>query len=351
MDRNFKILIAGVFLLAFAVYVDDYFFRYSAAEKKKIKEEAILIQEGGVFKSLAGGDLLQNQKFDGAFLSAKNSDIVPSKAAAYSAVSAQDDNVLEAKGIYVFDLTKNKEVFLKNSETRFPLASLTKLMTAVAALENMAENSIITISENAIKQEGDSGFITGEKWSLSDLIDVMFVASLNDAAYAILEAVEKNLNDNGVEENFTPRKEFIGLMNAKAKNLKMSQTAFYNATGLDINGVKSGAYGSPKDIAVLIKYILEKHPRILLKTKEKLIIANPLNGKPRVFYNTNNLIGKISGIEGGKTGFTELSGGNLVLVRNGGENHKYLIIILGSSFYGRFTDAEKIIKMLVIRNF
>lgn len=342
MKNEIKIFVICVFSLAISLSASDYFLNPA------VKNEGGILTAGTV--KIGGGDVLdghQSLNFTVASPSFKkdtaNSGEVNSKntdVLSGGGVSKFSKIPFEAKFVYVFDIARGKEVFGKNADLKSPLASVAKLMTAVIALQNTADDSIITVSENAIRQEGDSGFIVGEKWYLYDLIDVMLVSSSNDAAYAVFETVEKNLNDNAIKENF------VGLMNAKAKDLKMFKTVFYNATGLDINETKAGAYGSPKDIAVLMEYILEKYPRIFLKTKEKIITAGSLNGSSRDFYNTNTLLGKISGIEGGKTGFTNLSGGNLVFVFEKTPQEKFIIVILGSAYDGRFYDAKRIIDVL-----
>lgn len=343
MKNEMKIFVIYIFLLAISLSANDYFLNFAVKN-----ESGILTAETA---KIGGGDFLDEHQSSNLAVAppslkkdtvnlrevnSKNIDVLSG-----GDVSKFSKIPFEAKSVYVFDIARGKEVFGKNADLKLPLASVAKLMTAVIALENSPPYSaVFAISENAVKQEGDSGFIVGEKWYLYDLIDVMLVSSLNDAAYAVFEAVEKLLNDNAVKENF------VGLMNRKAKDLKIFKTVFYNATGLDINETKSGAYGSPKDTAVLVEYILEKYPRIFLKTKEKLITAGSLNGSSRVFYNTNILLGKISGIEGGKTGFTNLSGGNLVFVFEKTPQEKFIIVILGSSYDGRFYDAERIIDVL-----
>lgn len=233
---------------------------------------------------------------------------------------------LEAKAVYVFDLANNKEIFAKNSEAQLPLASLAKLMTAVIARESLESDSAITISKEALNQEGDSGFSAGEKWRLNDLINIMLVSSSNDAAFVIAE------NAGG-----------LAALNKKARELNLEQTFFLNETGLDINSEISGAYGSARDIIFLIKYILENEPEILAKTTEESFFAVSLGGKPRDFENTNKIVNKIPGFIAGKTGFTDLAGGNLAIVFDAGFDHPFIAVVLGSSFDGRFTDMEKLV--------
>lgn len=251
---------------------------------------------------------------------------------------------LEAKAVYVFDLANNKEIFAKNSEAQLPLASLAKLMTAVVARESLESDFAITISKEALNQEGDNGFSAGEKWLLDDLIDIMLVSSSNDAAYAVA-ASGFQLAASGSNQSYQSNQndKFIELMNKKAKELNLEQTFFLNETGLDVNSETSGVYGSAKDITFLIKYILENEPEILAKTREESFLAVSLGEKPRDFENTNKIVNKIPGFIAGKTGYTDLAGGNLAIVFDAGFNHPIIAVVLGSSFEGRFNDMEKLV--------
>lgn len=234
---------------------------------------------------------------------------------------------VDARGVYIFDLKNKKEIFGKNAEIKFPLASLAKLMTAVAALENLDEEEIVEISKDAINEYGESNLSLYEKWKLYDLIDIMLVNSSNDAAYAISEKF-KQIRGKGI----------TGIMNEKAKELGMNKTVFYNSTGLDL-GKYAGAYGTPKDIGILMNYIFINHPRLFLKTKEKSIFVTAISGEYKNFVNTNIYVDKLENLIGGKTGFTGLSGGNFSFIFSKGENSYYSVVMLNSSFTGRFNDA------------
>ena len=244
---------------------------------------------------------------------------------------------LNAKSVFVYDLTENKEIFARDGEKQFPLASLTKLMTAVAAADNLSRNAVLEISEIALNEEGDNGFFAGEKWNAEDLINIMLVSSSNDAARALAENIEK-----AVYEKTGIRKKIQNIMNEKAFELGMKQTMFFNPTGLDISRASPGSFGSAKDVFVLLKYILEKNAGILSETKNKSFFAAPLNQDSREFLNTNLLLDSVPEIMFGKTGYTDLSGGNLALVLRI-KKTDYAVIILNSGFYSRFYDTEKII--------
>ena len=110
---------------------------------------------------------------------------------------------LVADSAIVFDVRMNKILFSKNAEERLPLASLTKLMTALVAVSNASENNVVVISPQAIKSEGDSGLRVGERWVLRKLVDFLLTTSSNDGASALALSF-------GTEKNF------VNLMNIKA---------------------------------------------------------------------------------------------------------------------------------------
>lgn len=216
------------------------------------------------------------------------------------------DNIsLEAKSAYVFDVISEKPIFELNADAQLPLASLTKLMTATVAKENIPEWMLVNIN--------------GEKWKISDLLDTMLISSSNDAAAAI--ALSRN--------------DFISLMNKKSDELKLSQTYFLNSTGLDSNNQIAGAYGSARNVADLLDYLIKSHPSLLEATQYDEIQINS-----RSFKNTNKLIDEMPGIIAGKTGFSDLAGGNLAVVFDIGLEHPVIIVALGSTEEGRFEDVR-----------
>lgn len=226
---------------------------------------------------------------------------------------------IEAKAVYVYDALNEKTIFERNSESQLALASLAKIMTAIVAKENIPEWQLIEVNTDAIKEEGDTGFISGEDWKIGDLLDAMLISSSNDAASAI--ALSRN--------------NFISLMNEKSKELNLTQTFFLNSTGLDSNDFLAGAYGSAKDVGQSLNYLLKKHPSLLEATKYESLFINS-----RQFKNTNKIINEIPRIIAGKTGYSDLAGGNLALAVDVDFSHPVIIVVLGSSEQGRFSDAK-----------
>jgi D-alanyl-D-alanine carboxypeptidase (penicillin-binding protein 5/6) len=239
---------------------------------------------------------------------------------------------LEARNVYVYDLLQKKILFEKNAIESRPLASLTKLMTALVLEEHLPRGIFIPVSSEAVHQEGDDGFLVGDRFQKEDLINFMLVSSSNDAAYAATEFV-------GVSN-------FVSLMNEKAKALGLETTFFLNPHGLDIEreeGIISAAYGRAVEMAHLMEFIFVNYPQLLDKTREDEIIIFSENGRNLRARNTNKALGSIPQLIGAKTGFTELAGGNLVFIFDAGFSHPVVVSLLGSSEEGRFSDAKKII--------
>jgi len=236
---------------------------------------------------------------------------------------------LKANSACVFDLIKNEYIFKLNSSAQLPLASLTKLMTAVIAREHLLEMALINIPLEAIEQEGDSGFQDGEVWKLKDLIEIMLVSSSNDAAFAIADSF-----------SFP---EFMKLMNKKARELNLVQTYFLDPAGLDLSENEAGAYGSCQDITNLTVYILKKYPDILEITTQETLQINELE-----FKNTNKLLHRLPSVLGGKTGFDDLAGGNLMMVVDSSMGHPIIITVLNSTKDDRFVDVEKLYNYFIL---
>lgn len=239
-----------------------------------------------------------------------------------------------AQSALVMRLNDEKIIFEKNSGLQFPLASLTKLMTAFAA-EKIKGNqkdfeTLIPITKEAVSQEGDEGLLLNEVFSSSALRDIMLLSSSNDAAYALVEQ--------------SPR--FAELMNKEAKNLGLENTQFFNPTGLDVSATEPGAIGTAKDLAKLVLAILKDYPYIFdITTKQEREFLSE-NGFSHKIKNTNKLVFEIPGLIGGKTGFSDLAGGNLLIIADISFNEPYLFIVLSSSYEGRFEDVKKLYQVV-----
>jgi D-alanyl-D-alanine carboxypeptidase len=237
------------------------------------------------------------------------------------------------KAAYVWDIQAQRALYKKDSSEQLPLASVTKLMTALVAHELLEEQSAITISDQAIRQDGNSGLLQGETFTRVTLSDLVLMSSSNDGAYAIAAAA------GGLLQEDDTANAFVNAMNIRAEELNLHDTYFRNPTGLDTSTTEGGAYGSAKDIAFLMEYIVVHQPDLLASTQEDQTRVYSQEGIYHDAVNTNYYIDEIPGIIGSKTGYTDLAGGNLVVAFDAGLNRPIIISVLGSTRQARFTDV------------
>ncbi len=248
---------------------------------------------------------------------------------------------LQAKSAYVYDARTKEVLFAKNENVRIPLASVTKIMSALVAKELSPEYGTITITESSLKTEGDSGLLVNEKWLLKDLLDFSLVSSSNDGIHAVALALgalkDSKASDKEVEADF------VRAMNAKAAELHLKNTYFWNETGLDESNVKGGAYGTARDMATLLEYVITRQPEMLDATRESSAVITSLDNLQHKVKNTNALASDTPGLLGSKTGYTDIAGGNLVFVFDPELGRPIIVTVLGSTAEGRFQDAQKLI--------
>ena len=247
---------------------------------------------------------------------------------------------LQAESVYVYDTVTKQSLFAKNEEAQLPLASVTKVMTALVA-SHAPENTNVDVREKDIA-DGSGGLAKGEKWNLKNLLNYTLVISSNSGASAIAGAAGSVFQDeygyNGESDGV-----FIKEMNKTAKDLGMAQTFYLNPSGLDVNEELSGAYGSAKDMATLFDYILKNKPSLLSATVNDVLRFNSENGVSHLAVNTNTIARSVPGLMASKTGYTTLANGNLVIAFDVGPMHPVIIAVLGSTQDGRFTDVQKLV--------
>jgi len=246
---------------------------------------------------------------------------------------------LLAKSAYVYDLVNDDVIYSKDETIQLPLASITKLMTALTAVNLIPKDSKITIRKEFLEEEGDTGLLANESWKLEDLLDFSLMVSSNDGVRSVASVI--GAFDLKSQDYDLGRKGFITKMNKKALELGLTQTYFINESGLDLGGV-SGGYGSAEDISKLVEYILKNNPEILEATKYKTLNIDS-QSKTHVAKNTNTSLDSIPGLIASKTGFTEMAGGNLVVVFSSSLGRPIIVVILGSTVEGRFIDMKKLV--------
>jgi D-alanyl-D-alanine carboxypeptidase len=239
---------------------------------------------------------------------------------------------LSAKAAVVYDLKTGQVLYSKNEAVQLPLASITKLLTIYAAVDTLPAQTPVVITHQALAQDGDNGLVEGETFAFQNLARFALVASSNDAAEAIAEATASRQAISSSQ-----------LLANAASAAGLSETYALNGTGLDVNAEVAGAYGSAKDVAVLAGSLLQKAPLIAQATIEPSITTTATSGKSVTAKNTNPDVANVPGLLMSKTGYTDLAGGNLVIIFDAGLAHPVAISVLGSTRDARFTDVNALL--------
>lgn len=222
---------------------------------------------------------------------------------------------ISAKSAIVYDLTINKTIYSKNPKERLPMASLTKIMTAIIALENKKADDKYVVTKSTLVGENAMGLSEGETLNLRELLYGLILLSGNDSA----EVIAVNFPDG--------RTGFIKAMNDKAKTLGLSDTNFTNPTGLEGDGLQ---YTTSYDLLVITKYALSKFPTFndVVSTFDYNIYQTE-NHKAYFLENETNLLTSYPGVKGIKTGYTPEAGLCLVTFLDY-KGHKIIGVLLGS---------------------
>ncbi|MBQ3553516.1 MAG: D-alanyl-D-alanine carboxypeptidase [Clostridia bacterium] len=204
---------------------------------------------------------------------------------------------VSAKYACVLDAQTGKILYEKNAYDRHSMASTTKIMTALVALERGNTEDIVTVSKNAAGTEGSSIYLkAGEKITLGDLLYGVMLASGNDAAIAVAEHIGGSVSG------------FADLMNQKAKEIGAKNTQFKNPNGLDEEGHYTTAY----DLALITKEALANPKFTEIASTWNKKISNGEESYLRVLTNHNKLLKQYEGCIGVKTGYTKKTGRCLV---------------------------------------
>lgn len=263
-------------------------------------------------------------------------------AASVAASDAFEKLSISAKSAIVIDLTNGKTLFAHNPDAQLPLASLAKIPLAIVVSEVLPPDAILSIPQNTSPLGSAEHLGKGERWRVRDIIDFTLVASSNGGADILAKAADGPLRAryrDAPEGNAA-----IWRMNQLARELGLSRTYFLNASGLDESNTISGAYGSARDVANLFAYAEYSHPSIFSGTAESGLNLVSANGRGKTSaFNTNEALSDIPGLAMGKTGITDLAGGNLAIVFDVGLAHPVVIVVLGSTREGRFEDMRLLV--------
>lgn len=230
-----------------------------------------------------------------------------------------------ARSVLIRDLGTGTILYQKDASARVPIASTTKIMTALVANGHFKPSSVLTVNKGAAVGGSSAGLVKGEEMSFRSLLYGMLLNSGNDASFAIAENFP-----GGVEE-------FVAAMNRKAQDLGLQDTNFDNPAGFD----NPKHFSSASDLAEIAQEALKNAQLArIFATKDTEVVSWDKRYKHRL-SNLNKLLSKVHGVLGVKTGYTKEAKENLVtLVER--EGHRLLLVVLGSD--DRFGETENLIE-------
>lgn len=222
---------------------------------------------------------------------------------------------ISARSALVYDLTTDKVIYEKDPDKRLPMASLTKIMTAIVSLENPRDDDRYLVTDQNLVGEDSMGLSAGEILTQKELLYGLMLPSGNDAA----EVIASNYQDG--------RESFLQVMNDKAKALGLLNTRFSNPSGLQGDGIQ---YTTAYDLLVMTRYALQTYPLFaeIVRQPEHELVETDTH---KAFYleNETNLLTTYEGIKGVKTGYTPEAGLCLVTYIDYG-GHQMVAILLKS---------------------
>ncbi len=235
---------------------------------------------------------------------------------------------VSAQSWILFDATDGIVLASHLADDARPMASTTKMMSALVALENGDLDEIVEISPAAAAVgEAEIGLVAGERLRLGDLVTTMLVRSANDAAVAVAEAVGGDVDT------------FVAMMNARGAEIGLTSTHFVNPHGLDA----AGHYSTARDL-LRIAVTAMQNPvfREMVGTTRFMIQPAP-DGTVRVAEATNRLLGEYEGLIGVKTGFTFQAGLVFVAAAEREGTTMYAVVMGSEGSQAHFSDAASLL--------
>jgi serine-type D-Ala-D-Ala carboxypeptidase (penicillin-binding protein 5/6) len=229
-----------------------------------------------------------------------------------------------AKSVVVYDPNSAEILYAKNEQSRLPMASTTKIITAITALElfDLEEKVTITNANESIGQKSD--LQPGEIWTVKELLYALMLSSGNDAAVTLAQHHPEGYGY------------FVAAMNRVAHRHNLTNTNFTNVSGID----QENHFTTALELARITQYALENPTLKEIVKTPHYTLANHNGTITRQLYNLNQLLTTVEGVDGVKTGTTPGAGECLVtsISRN---NRRLIIVVLGSE--NRYMDTKSII--------
>lgn len=235
---------------------------------------------------------------------------------------------IEARAATLYDVRSERFLYTQNINRRLPIASITKLMTAMVIIDNLSLNETYIVPAEDTNVDGlGADLYKGERLRGTDLLKIMLIKSSNDAALTFASQAQKQGLDLVIK------------MNDKAQSIGMSNTSFSNPAGLD----DSDSFSTVADLVKLVSEAA-KYDLILQVLIMPVADVSSVDGRIKHhLVNTNQLLGHIPDIIVGKTGYTDNALGTMILEAGTGNGTDLLIaVVLGSN--NRFGETRKLIE-------
>jgi D-alanyl-D-alanine carboxypeptidase len=236
---------------------------------------------------------------------------------------------ITSKAAFFVDVNSSQVLFEHNAHQKLKIASLTKIMTAIIALEHKKFTDQFKVFQAASNMEPDKMYLkSGESLNLEELLDGLFLLSANDAAEVIAQGTTGD------------RVDFINQMNQKAAQLGMKDTKLLNPTGLEEddpalstsnNEVFKEQYSTAYDVALMSRYAIKHWPHLIdITSKTRIDLPITSSHQDYILETAINLVESYPGVLGFKTGYTDEAGLTLVTYAKKG-NHEVLGVLLGAT--------------------
>ena len=236
------------------------------------------------------------------------------------------DIELNARASIIIDVQSNRVLYSNNPDKSLPIASLTKIMTALVTLDKFGNqlNAVATVPIEAVEVTGSKmSLYANERLTIHNLLKGMLIESANDAAMTLAYATAG-----------TPA-QFSVLMNEKASQLGLTQTHFTNSVGFD----NPEHYSTARDLAELSQIAMENQTFADIVVISKTTVRD-ISGKfVHQLNTTNKLLGQYQNVVGVKTGTTDEAGESLVAAVRGDSGQEVIVVLLDSP--SRFQESEK----------
>lgn len=239
-----------------------------------------------------------------------------------------DAPAVSARAAVLMDAATGQVLFAKNASERLPMASTTKIMTALVALERGRLDDVVTVSRAATLVDGSRVYLdAGEQATLRDLLYALLLESGNDAAIAIAEHVGGSVEG------------FVALMNARARELGAADTLFADPHGLSARG----HYTTARDLAAITREALRNPVFAAIVATKEYQMPWPAKNSVRRLYNHNKLLWREGDVTGVKTGYIPESGPCLVVSARRGEQALIAVLLNGPSAAEVYRDARRLL--------